>query len=86
MFYDVKHWDAYHLENDPPKLKELYEQGALFIGAFDASEQLAGISVVSNQTITDYPDAKLLQYFLRRCRSTRQRYWCKADASGKRIY
>ncbi len=20
-FYDVKNWDAYHLENDPPKLK-----------------------------------------------------------------
>jgi GNAT superfamily N-acetyltransferase len=73
-FYDVKHWDAYHLENDPPKLKELYEQGALFIGAFDASEQLAGISVVSNQTITDYPDAKLLQYF-----------YVDADQQGKGI-
>lgn len=61
--YDVKHWDAYHLENDPPKLKELYQQGALFVGAFNTSEKLVGISVVSNQHIADYPDAKLLQYF-----------------------
>lgn len=62
-FYDVKHWDAYHLENDPPKLKELYEQGASFVGAFNTAEQLVGISIVSNQRIADYPDAKLLQYF-----------------------
>lgn len=62
-FYDVQRWDAYHLENDPPKLKELYQQGASFIGAFNAAKQLVGISVVSDQVITDYPDAKLLQYF-----------------------
>ncbi|MEQ1065033.1 GNAT family N-acetyltransferase [Acinetobacter sp. XH1741] len=62
-FYDVQQWDAYHLENDPPKLKELYQQGASFIGAFNAAKQLVGISVVSDQVITDYPDAKLLQYF-----------------------
>jgi GNAT superfamily N-acetyltransferase len=62
-FYDIKQWDAYHLENDPPKLKELYKQGALFVAAFSASEQLVGISVVSDQVINDYPQAKLLQYF-----------------------
>lgn len=62
-FYDVENWDAYHLENDPPKLKELYQQGASFVGAFNTAEQLVGISVVSNQMITDYPNAKLLQYF-----------------------
>ncbi len=62
-FYDVENWDAYHLENDPPKLKELYQQSASFIGAFNTSEKLVGISVVSNQHIADYPDAKLLQYF-----------------------
>lgn len=62
-FFDVQHWDSYHLENDPPKLKQLYEQGALFIGAFDAAEKLVGVSVVSNQIIADYPNAKLLHYF-----------------------
>ena len=62
-FYDVENWDDYHLENDPPKLKELYQQGASFVGAFNTSEKLVGISVVSNQHIADYPDAKLLQYF-----------------------
>ncbi len=35
---------------------------------------MAGISVVSNQTITDYPDAKLLQYF-----------YVDADQQGKGI-
>ena len=35
-----KNWDSYHLENDPPKLKQLFEQGSIFIGAFDASEKL----------------------------------------------
>ncbi len=62
-FYDVENWDAYHLENDPSKLKELYQQGASFVGAFNTAEQLVGISVVSNQHIADYPNAKLLQYF-----------------------
>jgi GNAT superfamily N-acetyltransferase len=62
-FFDVQHWDSYHLENDPPKLKQLYKQGALFIGAFDAAEKLVGVSVVSNQIIADYPNAKLLHYF-----------------------
>ena len=62
-FFDVQHWDSYHLENDPPKLKQLYDQGSIFIGAFDASEKLVGISVVSNQIIADYPHAKLLHYF-----------------------
>ncbi|KHN66804.1 GCN5 family acetyltransferase [Acinetobacter calcoaceticus] len=62
-FFDVQNWDLYHLENDPPKLKQLYEQGALFIGAFDAAEKLVGVSVVSNQIIADYPHAKLLHYF-----------------------
>jgi len=62
-FYDVENWDAYHLENDPSKLKELYQQGASFVGAFNTAEQLVGISVVSNQHIADYPAAKLLQYF-----------------------
>jgi GNAT superfamily N-acetyltransferase len=62
-FFDVQHWDSYHLENDPPKLKQLYEEGALFIGAFDAVEKLVGVSVVSNQLIADYPHAKLLHYF-----------------------
>jgi GNAT superfamily N-acetyltransferase len=62
-FFDVQHWDSYHLENDPPKLKQLYEQGALFIGAFDAAEKLVGVSVVSNQSIAHYPHAKLLHYF-----------------------
>ena len=42
---------------------QLFEQGALFIGAFDASEKLVGVSVVSNQLIADYPHAKLLHYF-----------------------
>ncbi len=63
LFYDVENWDAYHLENDPPKLKGLYQQGASFVGAFNTSEKLVGISVVSDQHIADYPDAKLLQYF-----------------------
>lgn len=62
-FFDVQYWDSYHLENDPPKLKQLYDQGSIFIGAFDASEKLVGISVVSNQIIADYPHAKLLHYF-----------------------
>lgn len=62
-FYDVQQWDAYHLENDPPKLKERYKQDASFIGAFNTSDQLVGISVVSDQLIANYPDAKLLQYF-----------------------
>ena len=62
-FFDVQHWDSYHLENDPPKLKQLYEQGSIFIGAFDAAEKLVGVSVVSNQIIADYPNAKLLHYF-----------------------
>ncbi len=35
---------------------------------------MAGISVVSNQTITDYPNAKLLQYF-----------YVDADQQGKGI-
>ena len=62
-FFDVKHWDSYHLENDPPKLKQLYDQGSIFVGAFDASEKMVGVSVVSNQYIADYPHAKLLHYF-----------------------
>lgn len=73
-FFDVQHWDSYHLENDPPKLKQLYEQGALFIGAFDAAEKLVGVSVVSNQIIADYPHAKLLHYF-----------YVDADQQGKGI-
>lgn len=55
--FDVQNWDSYHLENDPPKLKQLFEQGSIFIGAFDASEKLVGVSVVSKQVITDYPHA-----------------------------
>ena len=62
-FFDVQNWDSYHLENDPPKLKQLFAQGSIFVGAFDASEKLVGVSVVSNQVITDYPHAKLLHYF-----------------------
>ncbi|MBJ8484442.1 MULTISPECIES: GNAT family N-acetyltransferase [Acinetobacter] len=62
-FYDVQHWDAYHLQNDPPKLKQLYHQQAEFIGAFNGQGKMVGISVVSNQIIQDYPDAKLLHYF-----------------------
>lgn len=62
-FFDVQHWDSYHLENDPPKLKQLYDQGSIFIGAFDASEKMVGVSVVSNQYIADFPQAKLLHYF-----------------------
>jgi len=73
-FFDVQNWDSYHLKNDPPKLKQLYEQGALFIGAFDASEKLVGVSVVSNQIIADYPHAKLLHYF-----------YVDADQQGKGI-
>jgi GNAT superfamily N-acetyltransferase len=73
-FFDVQHWDSYHLENDPPKLKQLYEQGALFIGAFDAAEKLVGVSVVSNQIIAHYPNAKLLHYF-----------YVDADQQGKGI-
>lgn len=73
-FFDVQHWDSYHLENDPPKLKQLYEQGALFIGAFDAAEKLVGVSVVSNQIIADYPHTKLLHYF-----------YVDADQQGKGI-
>lgn len=73
-FFDVQNWDSYHLENDPPKLKQFYEQGALFIGAFDAAEKLVGVSVVSNQIIADYPHAKLLHYF-----------YVDADQQGKGI-
>ena len=62
-FFDVQHWDSYHLENDPPKLKQLYDQGSIFVGAFDAAKKLVGVSVVSNQIIADYPHAKLLHYF-----------------------
>ncbi|WP_061519611.1 GNAT family N-acetyltransferase [Acinetobacter venetianus] len=62
-FYDVKNWDAYHLENDPPLLKMLHQHGALCAGAFDSSHRLIAIQVVSNQYIADYPEAKLLQYF-----------------------
>lgn len=62
-FYDVQHWDAYHLQNDPPKLKQLYHQQAEFIGAFNSQGKMVGISVVSNQIIQDYTDAKLLHYF-----------------------
>lgn len=62
-FFDVQNWDSYHLENDPPKLKQLFAQGSIFVGAFNASEKLVGVSVVSNQVITDYPHAKLLHYF-----------------------
>lgn len=62
-FFDVQNWDSYHLENDPPKLKQLFAQGSIFIGAFDTSEKLVGVSVVSNQVIADYPHAKLLHYF-----------------------
>ncbi|WP_376744331.1 GNAT family N-acetyltransferase [Acinetobacter sp.] len=62
-FYDVQSWDHHHLENDPPLIKHLYQQGALCIGAFNPSNQLIAVQVVSNQKITDYPQAKLLQYF-----------------------
>lgn len=62
-FFDVQYWDSYHLENDPPKLKQLFAQGSIFIGAFDTFEKLVGVSVVSNQVIADYPQAKLLHYF-----------------------
>ncbi|PKF33756.1 GNAT family N-acetyltransferase [Acinetobacter proteolyticus] len=62
-FYDVQQWDDDHLHDDPPKLKQLYQQKAEFIGAFDSKEKLLGISVVSSQIIQDYPDAKLLHYF-----------------------
>ncbi|MGR2826315.1 GNAT family N-acetyltransferase [Acinetobacter sp. 1124_18A] len=73
-FFDVQHWDSYHLENYPPKLKQLYEQGSIFIGAFDAAEKLVGLSVVSNQIIADYSNAKLLHYF-----------YVDADHQGKGI-
>jgi len=73
-FFDVQHWDSYHLENDPPKLKQLFEQGSIFVGAFDAAEELVGVSVVSNQIIPDYPNAKLLHYF-----------YVDADQQGKGI-
>ncbi|WP_212750248.1 GNAT family N-acetyltransferase [Acinetobacter sp. 1000160] len=62
-FYDVQHWDAYHLQNDPPKLKQLYHEHAAFIGAFNLQARLVGICVVSNQHIQDYPAARLLHYF-----------------------
>ncbi|MCH7293258.1 GNAT family N-acetyltransferase [Acinetobacter genomosp. 15BJ] len=62
-FYDEQNWDAYHLENDPPLLKKLHQQGALCVGGFDESHQLIAVQVVSNQHIADYPEAKLLQYF-----------------------
>ncbi len=62
-FYDVKNWDNDHLQYDPPKLKELFQAGAIFVGLFNASNQMVGISVVSDQVIHDYPDAKLLAYF-----------------------
>lgn len=62
-FFDVQNWDSYHLENDPPKLKQLFQQGSIFVGAFDVTEKLVGVSVVSYQVITDYPHAKLLHYF-----------------------
>ncbi|NUF14532.1 GNAT family N-acetyltransferase [Acinetobacter lactucae] len=62
-FFDVQHWDSYHLENDPPKLKQLFAQGSIFVGAFDVTEKLVGVSVVSNQVIANYPQAKLLHYF-----------------------
>ncbi|NAR19602.1 GNAT family N-acetyltransferase [Acinetobacter haemolyticus] len=62
-FYDVENWDAYHLENDPPLLKQICQQDGLCIGAFNSDHQLVGVQVVSNRMIVDYPDAKLLQYF-----------------------
>ncbi|WP_026040229.1 MULTISPECIES: GNAT family N-acetyltransferase [unclassified Acinetobacter] len=62
-FYDVQQWDDYHLQYDPPKLKQLYQQKAELMGAFDLNGQMLGISAVSNQIIHDYPDAKLLHYF-----------------------
>lgn len=62
-FYDVQHWDADHLQNDPPKLKQLYREHAAFIGAFNLQGKMVGVAVVSNQIIHDYPDAKLLYYF-----------------------
>jgi GNAT superfamily N-acetyltransferase len=62
-FYDVLQWDADHLQYDPPKLKQLYRQNAELIGAFDLNGKMLGISVVSNQLIQDYPNAKLLHYF-----------------------
>ncbi|NUF62019.1 GNAT family N-acetyltransferase [Acinetobacter bereziniae] len=62
-FYDVQCWDQYHLENDPPLIKHLCQQGAICIGGFTPSNQLIAVQVVSNQKITDYPQAKLLQYF-----------------------
>ncbi|MCH7353741.1 GNAT family N-acetyltransferase [Acinetobacter sp. NIPH 1958] len=62
-FYDVQQWDDDHLQHDPPKLKQLYLQQAEMIGAFNPKGTLLGVSVVSNQLIQDYPEAKLLQYF-----------------------
>ncbi|WP_353165793.1 GNAT family N-acetyltransferase [Acinetobacter sp.] len=62
-FYDVQTWDQHHLENDPPLIKHLCQQGAICIGGFNPSSQLIAVQVVSNQRITDYPQAKLLQYF-----------------------
>lgn len=61
-YFDVDHWDEYHLLNDPPLLKHLYQQGGLCIGAYH-SDKLLGVQMISNQIIQDFPDAKLLQYF-----------------------
>ncbi|MNC68628.1 Acetyltransferase (GNAT) family protein [compost metagenome] len=33
------------------------------MGAFNQLNRLIGVQLVSNQVITDYPEAKLLQYF-----------------------
>ncbi|MCH7389098.1 GNAT family N-acetyltransferase [Acinetobacter dispersus] len=73
-FYDVQQWDDYHLQYDPPKLKQLYQHKAEMIGAFSSKGKLLGVSVVSNQLIHDYPDAKLLHYF-----------YVDADHQGQRI-
>ncbi|WP_392389710.1 GNAT family N-acetyltransferase [Acinetobacter guillouiae] len=62
-FYDVQSWDEYHLENDPPLLKQHLIQGGRCVGAFNQLNRLIGVQLVSNQVITDYPEAKLLQYF-----------------------
>lgn len=62
-FYDVENWDGFHLDNDPPLLKQIHQQGGLCVGLFNSHDQLIGVQIVSNQLITDYPEAKLLQYF-----------------------
>lgn len=62
-FYDVQSWDEYHLENDPPHIHQLIQYGALCLGTYTSENQLIAVTVISNQHISDYPQAKLLAYF-----------------------